>query len=191
MAHVNAGVNTLPSFDNLKRWGKRTNDRCPFCGNIQTLAHILSNCTVALDQGRFTWRHNTVLMSIIEVIRPRLGSFELFSDMPGLTAPHGGTIPPHILVTNLRPDLFLFDETTRVAVVFELTCPWDSNIDRNHTYKEDKYSPLVADLFRSFKTYLFSVEVSAQSQLTKANRSCIQVLRCPKGGNWSIDEKLF
>ena len=91
--------------------------------------------------------------------------------MPGLTAPHGGTIPPHILVTNLRPDLFLFDETTRVAVVFELTCPWDSNIDRNHTYKEDKYSPLVADLSRSFKTYQFSVEVSARGQLTKANRS--------------------
>ena len=168
---INAGVNTLPSFDNLKRWGKRTSDRCPFCGNIQTLAHILSNCTVALDQGRFTWRHNSVLMSIIDVIRPKLGRFKLFSDMPGFQAPHGGTIPPHILVTNLRPDLFLFDETSRIAVVFELTCPWDSNIDRNHSYKEDKYSPLVADLSRNFKTYQFSVEVSARGQVTKANRA--------------------
>ena len=44
---VNAGLKTLPSFDNLKRWGKRVNDRYPFCGNIQTLAHILSNCQVA------------------------------------------------------------------------------------------------------------------------------------------------
>ena len=34
---MNAGLNTLPTFDNLKRWGKRVNDRCPFCGNIQTL----------------------------------------------------------------------------------------------------------------------------------------------------------
>ena len=33
---INAGLNTLPSLDNLKRWGKRVNDRCPFCGNIQT-----------------------------------------------------------------------------------------------------------------------------------------------------------
>ena len=33
---MNTGLNTLPSFDNLKRWGKRVNDRCPFCGNIQT-----------------------------------------------------------------------------------------------------------------------------------------------------------
>ena len=38
---INAGINTLPTLDNLKRWGKRTNDRCPFCGNIQTLLHVL------------------------------------------------------------------------------------------------------------------------------------------------------
>ena len=36
-----AGINTLPNFVNLERWGKRINDRCPFCGNIQTLAHVL------------------------------------------------------------------------------------------------------------------------------------------------------
>ena len=47
----------------------------------------------------------------------------------------------------------------------------DSNIDRNHSYKEDKYSPLVADLSRNFKTYQFSVEVSARGQVTKANRA--------------------
>ena len=45
--------------------------------------------------------------------------------MPGFEAPHGGTIPPHILVTNLRPDLFIVNEAEKKAV-FELTCPWDS-----------------------------------------------------------------
>ena len=49
---INAGINTLPSADNLKRWGKRVSDRCGFCGNVQTLAHILSNCSTALEQGR-------------------------------------------------------------------------------------------------------------------------------------------
>ncbi len=87
--------------------------------------------------------------------------------MPGFQAPHGGTIPPYILVTNLRPDLFLIDETASIAIVFV----WDNNIDRNHSYKEDKYLPLVADLSRTFKTYQFSVEVSARGQVTKANRA--------------------
>ena len=69
---MNAGLNTLPTLDNLKRWGKRVSDRCPFCGNTQTLFHVLSGCQVALDQGRFTWRHNSVLSNIISLIRPAL-----------------------------------------------------------------------------------------------------------------------
>ena len=66
---INAGLNTLPTFDNLKRWGKRVCNRCPFCGNIQTLAHVLSNCSIAPDQGRFTRRHNSVLSTIIVFAR--------------------------------------------------------------------------------------------------------------------------
>ena len=46
---INAGINALPSGDNLRRWGKRVSDRCGFCGNIQTLAHILTNCSTALE----------------------------------------------------------------------------------------------------------------------------------------------
>ena len=61
---INAGINTLPTYDNLRRWGKRVNDRCPFCGNIQTLLHVLSNCNISLEQGRYTWRHNSVLLHI-------------------------------------------------------------------------------------------------------------------------------
>ena len=84
---INAGINTLPSFDNLKRWGKRTNSRCPFCGNIQTLSHVLSNCSIALDQGRYTWRHNSVLMTIIDCIRSSLDErFSLYSDLDGFQA---------------------------------------------------------------------------------------------------------
>ena len=178
---INAGINTLPTFDNLRRWNKRVNDRCPFCGNIQTLQHVLSNCSVALDQGRYTWRHNAVLLSVIDIIRPRLkAGFELYSDLSGLQAPHGGTIPPNIHVTALRPDLVVINEPAREVIIFELTCPWDGNIDRSHSFKEDKYAPLVADLSRNFKTDLFSVEVSVRGQLSKANRSRLKAFayRC-------------
>ena len=172
---MNAGLNTLPTLDNLRRWGKRVNDRCPFCGNVQTLLHVLSNCSVSLDQGRYTWRHNSVLSSIIGVVRPLLeSSFTLFSDLPGCEAPHGGTIPPHILATNLRPDLFIVSETKAMAIVFELTCPWDSNIKRSHDFKEGKYAPLVADLSQRFTVYHFSVEISVRGQISKENRNRIK-----------------
>ena len=169
---MNAGLNTLPTLDNLKRWGKRVSDRCPFCGNTQTLLHILSNCQVALDQGRFTWRHNSVLSNIIALIKPVLNpGLRLYSDIPGFLAPGGGSVPPHVLVTNLKPDIFIVDDASSIAVLFELTCPWDGNVDCSHSYKEEKYAPLVADLSRSYRTYHFSVEILVQGQVTGANKS--------------------
>ena len=121
---LNAGINTLPTLDNLKRWGKRVNDRCSFCGNIETLAHVLSNCLTALTQGRLTWRHNSVLSSMINLIRPHLkNGMILYADLPGHQAPHGGTIPPHILVSALKPNIFIYSELSQEVVIFELTCP--------------------------------------------------------------------
>ena len=169
---LNAGVNTLPSLDNLKRWGKRVSDRCSFCGNVETLAHILSNCSTALTQGRYTWRHNSVLSSFINLIRPHLkDGMVLFSDMPGFQAPHGGTVPPHILATSLKPDIVVINERSLEVFVFELTCPWDTNIARSHTYKSEKYAPLVADLSQTRIVSFFSIEVSARGQITKDNCS--------------------
>ena len=189
---INAGINTLPSADNLKRWGKRTSDRCDFCGNIQTLAHILSNCTVALDQGRFTWRHDSVLSTIISFINLRLRpGFALFSDLQGYQAPGGGVIPPNILVTNLRPDIVLINEVSREIVLFELTCPWEQNIDRNHAYKEGKYAPLVADLSRSFKVFQFSVEVAARGLITKQNKARLKSFALRSSNVGSSDLKKF
>ena len=148
------------------------NDRCPFCGNIQTLLHVLSNCSIALDQGRYTWRHDSVLGSIIDIIHPFLDpGFRMFSDMPGYQAPHGGTVPPHVLVTNLRPDIFLVNEAAKKVVIFELTCPWDSNVSRSHAFKEGKYAPLVADLSRRFSVCQFSVEVIVRGQVSRDNKS--------------------
>ena len=178
---INAGINTLPSGDNLKRWGKRVSDRCGFCGNVQTLAHILSNCTTALDQGRFTWRHDSVLKTIVTFIqlKSRVG-LSLFSDLSGFQSPHGGVIPPHVLVTPLRPDIFLVNEVDRIAVLFELTCPWESNIERSHTFKEAKYAPLVADLSHAFRVFHYSVEISARGFISKQNRARLKafILKC-------------
>ena len=190
---INAGINTLPSADNLKRWGKRVSDRCGFCGNIQTLAHILSICTVSLEQGRFTWRHDSVLSTIITFINGKLRpGFTLYSDLPGFQSPNGGVIPPHVLVTPLRPDIFLIDENSREVVVFELTCPFERNIETSHAYKEGKYAPLIADLSRSFKVFNFSVEIGARGMISKGNKARLKsfALRCSDVGSTEIKKFL-
>ena len=85
--------------------------------------------------------------------------------MPGYQAPHGGTVPPNVLVTAI----VIINEQPEEVMVFELTCPWDSNISRSHTYKSEKYSPLITDLSQRFVTSFFSIEMSAQGQITKDN----------------------
>ena len=113
-----------------------------------------------------------MLSSIIDLIRPRLfDGFSLYSDLPGFQAPHGGTIPPHVLTTAFKPDIVLLNESTSSVVIFELTCPWDSNITRSHDFKEQKYSSLVADLSRNFSVSLFSIEISARGYITKSNKA--------------------
>ena len=145
--------------------------------------------TTALEQGRFTWRHDSILKSIITFMSDKLRpGFQLFSDLEGFQAPGGGSIPPNILTTTLRPDLFLVDESRSLLILFELTSPWETNIDRNHTYKEAKYAPLVADLSRNFTVLQFSVEISARGFITKPNKARLKAfsLKCCEVGNAHI-----
>ena len=127
------------------------------------------------DQGRHTWRHNSVLSSIIGFIRPFLkDGFSLYSDLNGFQAPHGGVIPPDVLVTVLRPDLFLVDESAREVVLLELTCPWDRNINRSHDYKQERYASLVADLLRNYKVFHFVCRgVRARPNYEGQSGSCL------------------
>ena len=53
------------SPDMLALWGYKESAACPLCKADQcTLHHVLVNCNVALEQGRYTWRHDSVLQNI-------------------------------------------------------------------------------------------------------------------------------
>ena len=69
---LQATTDTAPSATNLRRWGlSQVDPACILCGRPATLRHVLNGCSVALHQGRFTWRHNSVLSAI----RHRLTTF--------------------------------------------------------------------------------------------------------------------
>ena len=40
--------------------------------------------------------------------------------------------PPSMVVTNLKPYIVIVDETKKEATIFELTCPMEHNINRQH-----------------------------------------------------------
>ena len=69
---LNATINSLRTPDMLKLWGYKQTDKCLLCGKDNcSLHHILSNCKSALDGGRYTWRHD----SILSYLHPLLSDF--------------------------------------------------------------------------------------------------------------------
>ena len=73
---LNSTHNVLPTNDNLRRWGKTVVDlRCCLCGfSNPTLKHILNGCSMALKQGRYSWRHDSILRHLSGELLSFLGS---------------------------------------------------------------------------------------------------------------------
>jgi hypothetical protein len=91
---VNSSIDTLPTFTNLRRWGKHASVNGQLCGNIvkQMLFHVLVHCKHTLDKGRLTWRHDSILNHIAGYLKSALvgySTIELYCDLDGLQAPGG------------------------------------------------------------------------------------------------------
>jgi len=72
---LNAQINSVRTPDMLKLWGYIPSAECILCKAEKcTLHHILVNCKFALNQGRYTWRHDSVLSSIEVALRKVLGA---------------------------------------------------------------------------------------------------------------------
>ena len=72
---LNAAHDVLPTPVNLHLWKKIGSPICTLCYTGKgTLHHILNNCKVSLDQGRYTWRHDQVLSVLVNQITCKLKS---------------------------------------------------------------------------------------------------------------------
>ena len=155
---LNAGIDTLPTAANLKRWKKSASDLCKLCKCRQTTDHVLSICKVALDSGRYTWRHNCVINYIVNSIDEK---YTVYSDLPGHTAPGG--------------DIVIIDKHKQEIHLYELTCPAERNIDQRHTDKSNKYAHFTTDITHlSCKVSCF--EVSTKGFLNSRNHTTLNAL---------------
>ena len=106
-----------------------------------------------LDQKRYTWRHDNILKYVYDNINnPKL---KVYSDIEGAQSVNGGTIPPNLIVTPLRPDIVIMNDQN--LNIFELTVPFETNIEKQHIYKTNKYSHFLTDI-TSMKTHLEEFE---------------------------------
>ena len=56
--------NTLPTKKNLSRWGLSSTSDCSICLKPESPLHMVAGCTTYRNDGRFTWRHNSMLQFI-------------------------------------------------------------------------------------------------------------------------------
>ena len=70
---LNTCINSLPTPDMLHLMGISEVGMCSLCGAKQcTLFHILVGCNKALTDKRYTWRHDSVLATVLQLMVPLL-----------------------------------------------------------------------------------------------------------------------
>ena len=151
--------NTLVTQKNLKNWNLSHTSDCSFCFLPETLLHVVAGCKTYLEQGRYTWRHNSILNFLTTSLKA-VNESTIYADIPGYLS------PSIITGENLRPDLLL-NTNNNYPYVLELR---QSNLDTNAARKHSKYASLLSDLQRQFKCISF-VNLS-MSSLSIFGNSC-------------------
>jgi hypothetical protein len=144
----------------------------------QTLFHVMVHCKHTLDEGRLTWRNNSVLNHIASCLKSALvgkSRVELYCDLDGLEAPGGESIPADIMVQAQRPDLVIVDRSVygrfRIALV-EVTCPWNTDAKRAEKRKTARYADLKEELSnQGWDCSLYLIEVGAHGHIVKSLRT--------------------
>ena len=158
---------TLPST-NLRRWKIQMSARCKLCDAPQATAlHVLNGCKQALEDGRYTWRHDSVLLKIVAGLRNLLPpSNSIFADLPNLRADESppATVPPQLLCTSARPDIVICKDN--VVQIIELTvCSNNARAmleAKRRKESKELYQALLNDLLRrDIKASYLTIEVGA------------------------------
>ena len=102
--------NSLPTRNNLTKWGISSTSECGFCFNKESLLHVVAGCQSYLD--RFTWRHNSILNFLAQTLQS-INGYDLFANLPGFTT------PSIITGDRYRPDLFLTSSNNSLLYIVE------------------------------------------------------------------------
>jgi hypothetical protein len=160
---------SLPTNTNLNRWKKTTTDECPLCNRKQTQLHVLNNCATAANDGRYTWRHDSILYTIMHYINQLANEgYEIYADLNGYKSTSE-------LFNRLRPDIAVKKGDT--VQIIELTCCFETNLEKSNRYKKEKYKNLEKDLNIKVKLIKSYIEVTSLGFTPKTNNTIDNLLK--------------
>ena len=140
--------NTLANRVNLYKWKLSQSSDCSFCLCPESPLHVVSGCKSYLEEGRYTWRHNSALHFVASTVQTVRNS-SLYVDIPGI-------LSPCIITGNqLRPDILLSIGKTTLYVI-ELTVGFETSLNSNTERKHKKYYQLTRDLLTEIHSVKFT-----------------------------------
>ena len=175
---IRAGADCLPTPLNLKRWKFKVESKCSLCQNpFSTTFHILIGCSTSLEQGRFTWRHDSVLLHLTQYLRRKCPpSISIYADLNGWRATESppATLPPDLSVSSCRPDLVITANDS--VYILELTILANSleSLNNSQVRKTQKlsYGILLGDLEqRGIKVSYQTLEIGSLGHYISSNAS--------------------
>ena len=87
------------------------------------------------------------------------------------------SFPPHIVFTELRPDITIFSNTLKRVILIELTCPCEENMEARHNVKVNKYLPLKRVIKnKGWSIELFTVEAGTRGYCSRFVLCCFKSL---------------
>ena len=139
--------NSLATQKNLSKWNITQSSDCSFCHIPETLIHIVAGCKTYLEEGRYTWHHNSALNFLAQSLKAIPNSF-FYAYLSGYLSPS--------IVTgdSFRPDLLLVTSDHRLFIL-ELTVGYETNLDVNANRKREKYSNLIHSLSGAYSSIMF------------------------------------
>ena len=135
--------NSLANATNTLKWGTSNDSKCAFCGEAQTLGHVVGGCKVSLHEKRYNWRHDSMLLHIAKFLSNFEGLF-IYCYIEGYLNPS--------LITGEDYGPVMVVRKENKLIVIELTAGYETNIEKNATRKSNTYKPLFEDVG---KRYLF------------------------------------
>ena len=158
---------------NLSKWGLSSTSDCSFCSLSETLLHIVAGCETYLNEGRFTWRHDSVLNLLASTLTAVQNS-RLYVDIPGF-------VNPSVLTgDNLRPDLLLAIEN-ECLYILELTVGFESNLQVNANRKRQKYLDLIEEQKTNYdKVKFIKLSLSTLGVFSRSSENFDEMLRSLK-----------
>ena len=172
---IRARIDCLPTPVTLSRWRYRCDPSFKLCHcSPCTVHYILNCCHVDLNQGRYTWRHDSVLWCLFHIPKSNLPTdTEIYADLPGLMASESppAAVPLHILVTSARPDIVIIEDVTITSL--KLTIPINAKEGlhnaREWKLSKENYIALLGDLqSRGFIAQLEIMEVGSLGHFSSA-----------------------